>query len=167
MEERDRVCLAYDKDAHGTVVRVGPSVSLVKFDDGKERAIVNKHLLPLQERHAKANKQTAAQKEDEDMTAPKTKTAASDKLGPATFGLREDTNYARMIECLAKNIGKPVKVEDVAKAAYPSGDQDKAKRRVVTMSRKVQEGVITKKRLPFKIVKEKDEHGTTIGLHAK
>lgn len=162
MEETDRVCLVYDRDATGKVVRVGPSVSLVKFDDGKERAIVNTHLLLLQERHAKVNKQTAAQKEDKTMTAAK-----SEKLGPATFGLRDDTNYARMMECLAKNLGKQVKVEEVAKAAYKDGDQDKAKRRVVTMSRKVQEGVISKKRLPFKIVKEKSENGTTLGLHAK
>lgn len=141
--------------------RQGTGMAKVRWPDGTTGAVPNKRLLPLQMRQVEANKQQPQTKETVMPTAPK-----SDKIVEA-FGMRDGTNYARMLDHLAKNVGKQVKVDELARAAYKAGDHDKAKRRVVTMSRKVQDGIIVKKRLPYKIVKEKSDDGVTIGLHNK
>ena len=85
------------------------------------------------------------------------------------FGLRTDTNYARMMACLVAHKGQLVKLEALAKAAYGNGaNLEKHKRRVIAMVRRVQTKIVTPKRLPYVLKKEKmDDSAIGIGLFNK
>jgi len=85
------------------------------------------------------------------------------------FGLRAETNYARMMACLVENKGHLVKLEALAKAAYGNGSNlEKHKRRVVAMARRVQTKILTPKRLQYVLKKEKmDDNAVGIGLFNK
>jgi len=82
------------------------------------------------------------------------------------FGLRPETNYARLVACLIKNKGKLVTLDTLAKAAYGNGTNlPKRRRRVVTMVRRIQTKIVTPKRLPYVLKKEKmDDNAIGIGL---
>jgi len=85
-----------------------------------------------------------------------------------TFGLRKDSNYGRMMNCLNEHLGDFVKLPIVARAAYDtSSDLEKHCRRVVTMARRVQEKIINQKNLNFEIKKERKENEIYIGLFRK
>lgn len=98
------------------------------------------------------------------MTAKK-KSAADEIVDQ--FKIRPGTNYHRMMCCLAKNFDEPVKLDELARYAYQGKDLDKARNRIVTMTRLVQERHIVKNKLPFKIEKEKIENAITYKLLAK
>lgn len=85
------------------------------------------------------------------------------------FGLRAETNYARMMACLVAHKGELVKLDALAKAAYGNGaNLEKHKRRVVAMVRRVQTKIVTPKRLPYVLKKEKmDDNAIGIGLFNK
>jgi hypothetical protein len=85
------------------------------------------------------------------------------------FGLRTDTNYARMMACLVAHKGELVKLDALAKAAYGNGaNLEKHKRRVIAMVRRVQTKIVTPKRLPYVLKKEKmDDSAIGIGLFNK
>lgn len=107
------------------------------------------------------------------VAAPKarTKKKAKDDAGEADlniFGFRKETNYDRLMQCLLANINNLVPLRTLAENAYEtSAHLDKHERRVVTMARKVQEKVITKRRMAYVIKKEKSENGICIGLFEK
>lgn len=44
LEVGDRVTLTYDRDSIGEVVRLGPEVSEVRWDDKRKQFISNRHL---------------------------------------------------------------------------------------------------------------------------
>lgn len=112
--------------------------------------------------------QEAMKPKDRKTKMPQSTKATKEEPASATFGFRDGTNYARMMIYLMDHVGQYVDVKALAEAAYGTkANVEKHCRRVITMARRTQEQVITKKRMAFEIKKEKDGNAIRIGIFRK
>ena len=95
----------------------------------------------------------------------KTKEEKRSKIG-VEFNVQSGSNREKMLEALHANYKKPVTVRDLQKSVYGSVSGDN--KGAVNMVMRGMFVMITKGKLPYKIVKEKNEQKEiTFALHPK
>jgi hypothetical protein len=82
------------------------------------------------------------------------------------FGVRDGTNRARLVRALAANFGKPVPIEKLVKATYGARAPVSSKSKLAMVIGGAHL-MIQKNRLPYRIIKERTEDGTTVALAKK
>lgn len=80
------------------------------------------------------------------------------------FGCGAQTNRAKLLTVLSKNIGAQVPMSKMAKSLYGDANAPKGPLRKVIGSL---DGIIKAKRLPFVLKKTREDGETFYGLHAK
>jgi uncharacterized protein YukJ len=82
------------------------------------------------------------------------------------FNVRSGTNREKLLDTLYSNFKKPVLKRDLLKSVYGSVSEDN--KGAIQMVMKGLYFIIDKEKLPYKIVKEKnDQKETTFGLYPK
>lgn len=78
------------------------------------------------------------------------------------FRVRDDTYRAKLVFCLAQNVGKQVSQTVLMDEVY---GKKKGSRSAFTKVLTSVQGIIVRRKLPFEIVEQKRKKGVTIGLY--